>query len=764
MADLPGFERSTAIQPIDTSSGVSEALSEFGANIEPQYNAVTSFAGQWGMQMAQSASNEQARLSGIEAAKNPGQKFLPAFGESDAEFLKSYRYEVKQNSLFEANKLLSSLGSTALKSPTSQSLSDYQNKAQSGIEEILAQVDDSDRPEMKRELMTSYIGNYQKIENAVQRRNQEFMVANRAALMSQRAKNIQNFALDGNVALAEMEYENGVSAINQGEELYKNGSPTGISPDDAENQRTKLREMFLVSNAQGQAQAAAKEGKSEEYLAKLREERPEGITALEHEMMVRGAGSYLNQYEAALSGQRQINYIGYDSDISNGKMTPDKLEEIRDSGSVSEIQMAKLESSYASVSAREQKQAAVFNVMNEQADDPVALANYSPENINNLFSTRLAQLEQSQNAAPGSLGVQGETIIAQGIKAPVDSYQSRMEAGINSGDPETMAMWSQAMQVMNKNNPVGLRGLSKDARSAANLYDAYSSNTQNKGEDAASKALNDVYNVDDNTKEARAEKLKQWNKDKGLNNIAIKNRRIAAGIGANTSIFSKNRLYPDRLTAIYDQLMPSYITRNGNPELAEKELFQDMREVYKPTRTNNREEIMNTPPESILPNWKNWDQNDKVRALKKYVDSVQGLQDNGGFTFQKVEWKNAPNTENLLTDKPLVDGDLIIQVDGKDRKVIVVSDDVTIRSPDGRPSWAFQFLDENGVPQPLLDSRENNSQARWRPDYERLEAEKKKYPMLQITKAQKEREDYLAADIDVSITSSFEGVPYGVGR
>ena len=752
MADLPGLERTVGIQPVDTESDVGKTLNEFASTIEPQYNAVANFAASWGMQVAQNASNEQARLDGIQAAKNPGQKFLPAFGESDAEFLKSYRYEVKQNSLFEANKLLSSLGTTALQSPSSQSLAEYAKNAQSGIGKILSQVDASDKPDMERELMTSYLGNYQKIEGAVRKKNQEFMVANRSALMSQRAKNIQNFALDGNVDLAEAEYQNGIAAINQGEELFKSGSPVGISSDDAEIQRTKLREMYLIANTQGQAQIAAKEGRTEQYLADLRDRRPEGISATEHEMIIRGAGTYLNQYEAALSGQRQINYIGYDAEISNGKMTPDRLDEIRQLNDVSEIQMAKLEANYSSVSAKEQKQVALFNVMNGQSDDPVAMANYSPGNINDLFSARMAQLEQSQNAQPGELGVQGQTIVAQGIRAPVEAYQSRMEAGINSGDPETMAIWSQAMIVMNKNNPAGLKGLSKDARSVANLYDAYSSDTKNKGQDAANKALNDVYNVDEATKTARIDKLKQWNKDKGLNNLAIKNRRIANGIGAHNT-FTSNSLYPDRLTTRYDELMPSYITRNPSAELAEKELFEDMKQVYKPTNTNNREEIMNTPPDSVLPNWKNWDQNDKARALKEYVDSVKELEYNGGFVLNKVDWKNAPDTSNLLTDKPLVKGDLIIQVDGKDRKVIIVSDDVTIRSPDGRPSWAFQFLDDNGVPQPLLDSTANNSQARWRPDYERLEVEKKKYPMLQIQKAQQAREEFLTPEESVTAAS-----------
>lgn len=739
MSDLPGYQRRIAHEGGSASPDVGGAVADFGKTIMPKQNVVADIVGQLGKQVAQSASNERARLAGIEAAKTPGRTLLPAIGESDAEFVKAYRYETVQNGVMHANQLFSKLGTAALKNPTGKSLQEFDQYANKGMQELLQQVDEKDRPDFQREMMNAYQGNLQKIGQAVEKRNGEVLEANRNAQIIQRSNNIQNFALDGNFAGAQKEYQSGMAAIAKGEELFKSGSSSGIPADEALKQREKLKDMLLIATTQGQALKAAKENKSEEFLANLRRNKPEGVSASDHELMVQGAKSYLNNYNSALSGQQEVNYINLQSQIDTGKMTPDMMAGLPASGKVDEVQFAQLQSKFNAQIAKQNQKAERIIKISKDVSDPVAMANYSEEEKNDWFDNRLSLLEQSKGAQPGELGVEGETMIAQSMRSPISSYIKRMEAGIQSSDPEIMAQWSKAMNVMQNNNPDGLRKLDSNARAVANLYNSYSANSMFKGETAAEKALNSVYNIDEDTKTARRNSLKQWYKDKDIaDNPKAKSKHIAEGIGAKNPWYTGGGaiLFPEKLNTIYDTNMPSYIERCVTPELAEKQLFEDLKQIYRESSTNNRREIMANPPDAYISNWKNWRENDKVQALKSYVFENERLENEGQFVLNSVKWKDAPNTENLLTDKPLVEGDLIIQVDGKDRKVIVNSDQVTSNSPEGRPSWSFWYLDDNGVPQPLLDSANGSGNARWRPDYDRLEAEKKKYPMLKIQEAQ----------------------------
>ena len=141
MSDLPEYKRSNAITPMHQPANFQGAFEEMGDSFEPTYHPLLKAAADLGVKVAQDYSNQKARQQGVEDANlKPGREFLPALGESDANYIKSYKQQEYANASANATKLLNSLAFDARKNPTNESLAEFESRSQEGIAKIMNSV------------------------------------------------------------------------------------------------------------------------------------------------------------------------------------------------------------------------------------------------------------------------------------------------------------------------------------------------------------------------------------------------------------------------------------------------------------------------------------------------------------------------------------------------------------------------------------------------------------------------------------------------
>lgn len=693
MSDLPEYQRRIAHEGGSASPNVGAAVADFGKTIIPKQNVVTDIVGKIGSQVAQSASNEQARLAGIEAAKTPGRTLLPTIGESDAEFVKAYRHETKQNAVFESNKLLNKLGNTALKNPTGKSLSEYKMYAEKGIGEILQSVDESDRPDLQRDLMTAYEGNVQKITNAVEKRNAQVMESNRTAQSMQRNQNIQNFGLDGNIAGAQAEYQNGLASIAQGEELFKNGYEFGIPPHEAQSQRMKLKDTFMMSVAQGEAAKAAKEGNSEEFLRDLRENRPEGMSATEHERVVSGTQDYLNHYNSALKGSQNMAFTDAKMELlETGTINVEKYK-----NQVSPKQLQELDLMMIEKNLKSSQQAITSGYIYENKDNPMMMSSVSDKEMNELY----------QSAINPNAPLRDKATWASQFQRPIGAFQNQVESFMKSNNPENIGEAAKVIRMLNNNNPIALDGVSAKVLSAARQYTDGIEGGMLEA-DVLPLVAESLRPIHDKEYSQRVENLSNEKKKLGLDKPVQAWTRISKACNIGSGYMNAGIVYS------FNQNFDNYYMQTGDPVESKNLAAMAINKAGGETEFNGFMQWMPAPPEkryNVGGKGVAWVKKDFIKQTLSLCEQSRKAFDEGAaseyYELEKSKVLDDPQYEPYLSNQKIK----IARIDATGKKkegyLMMQGDNATGLPEEGQePSYGiYMSIDGNVTSIPIPGTR-----------------------------------------------------------
>lgn len=717
----PEYQRRQTIQPAASptgfngaSSGLSEAFESFGA---------------LSSQIASNAAQESARIRGQEAGKTPGNAPGFAITSVDKTYKEAYIEESTKVLGTNADRLMDklSLEFSKIPNPTGNDLVKFQEEATQGLSAIV----DLGAPEVKRDLSRSVFQRFDadsmRLALSVEKADRERILANFNNATDANLVNIFNYSKRGMNDAVEDSYQTQLRNLDSvrsliGEDKFVQGMLAAkMSKDSA------LAEAGLDKAYEEQGELAAIE-----YLKKFATSNHSGITESERDAIV---PQLYNRYVKSSSIKNMDDTIHYSNAEVERQNSPnqilpvDRMQFYQENLSPTRFNELQIQNIKAQRAASEDS--ALAAAMVKDFGSSQAMLNYSGKQKDQVFKA-LMKYDKEQTdilGQPYDNPILRAAQLAQNIKAPVTVFLDSLAIAAKFGDTAEFEQAGQAIKAMQVNNPIGLQGLDKDARAAAQLFNHYRLNTQYSGEEAAEKARNDVYGIDEDTKISRGNRYRDILKDKGLTDEDSFTKFVANNVGA-TGWFS-NSAYPSGLINKVRELLPSYFERSGNWDIATNDLFDDLKNIYKETTINNRSEIMVMPPESVLPNAPNWISNDKAAAFKELVNSVQQSKVSGGYVLQDLEWNNAPDFKDMFT-KNLVSGDLKASVNGVERKIIIVSDDVTQLSTTKTPSWAFMYLDDNGIPQPIMDSKEMGGIARWYPDLEGLAQQQAKYPGQQL--------------------------------
>ncbi len=752
MSDLPKYERRNQITPAAQPTGFSNSgtnknalnmqhLNSAGEGLKQVGNAfinaqqttadkgrVWEQIGQFSNQLAQNAANQRAREEGIKAAQDPTRQIYPEFTQTGAEFANAFKQEQSANINFHGERLINQLANSVKRNLNAQSLDEFQNQAETGLNELVSQSSSDMAPQIKRNLISNYESTFAQLSGALYEKEQAYKRSQNNVMYESGKKTQQNLALQGDFGAAGQKLIDNLNFIAN---LESNGE---ITPEQAYARSEEIHKQLDVNRAQ--KEWLDNHNISEESGAKFIRDLVESndLDPDTKEAVVSGVLQYRSNYRAAQNVQQTIEYSNANLDLAEGRMTPERLDYYSEIGRLSHHDITQLKLSLAKNAAKDYQKTELVQDISKISHDAVEMSKVSKEDKNTYFKYMVEtdRLNVESKGGEYSQPILRQARLASTINSPISVFQGQLESAIQFGTPEQLEEAGKAIQMLTNVNKNALDGLDKNARSASSLYNHYRLDTQR--EDPASLARNAVYNVDEATKKTRAEQATTYMRQKDYNDPGVVKQHLASALGAK-NWFSKNSVFPDALVAKYQAALPSYIERSGNEKIADQELTSDLAQVYKPTNINNRNELMPYPPESVLEPAGYWVENDRVRAFQQMSEANTLMAKNKEFILNRVEFE--PLDLSDLISKPLVNGSLKAKVDGVERKIVIKSDDLTKLPGTRGPSWSFWFLDDNNIEQPIMDSRYSNGPARWYPDYQLKEEQLAKYRDWQYVEAKK---------------------------
>lgn len=769
--ELPDYQRKTAITPAASPVGFTQASMELGKSYE--------IFGAMSAKIATNAAQERAQLQGVKAAQeNPAIQAGISLNQTDAVFNNSVRIE--------KNKILANQGAlitdkinfeyAKILNPTGKDLESYQQNMSEALGDILSLSDPLHKGDLSRAFeQTMSAGMYQlaaRVENANLTKMKD--IATNAS--KNNLTNVVDYYRLGMNKAAEDSYNQERSNIESTRELL--GEAVTKTKLDALDLTRDIGiyggQMMRLQESKG-TEAAAK------YFRDFVEHIPSGMLPSRHQEVAaelyRMQGNYMRQ--VGIDQSIQNSKAQLELAANDGILPPDRWEDIRNKVSPEQYNHLLLTSMKAQQASKELMEDMNFVLAN--GGNVVAMSNLSPDKINKVFDGFMKQMAQYAQETGQEFNpiLEGANVAAH-IAAPISSYRNMLENAVLFADPEQAAQAGEAIRKLERDNPIALKGLSKDAKDISALFNNYRLNTQYSGAEALQQAKNDIYNVSPEERTRRAaifaEYMKVNNYEKDPDKWAD---HVAAGIDAPKSGFIGFRKYmmPSDVPTKARMLMGSYVERFGNVKTAEEEMFKDLNAVYKETNTNNRREKMAYPPNVALKdlNIGEWEDNDKALALYRFVKQNEKLKAKpGSFIFNDISWPENPFDQYMQIDgKPiefngdgtmsvdgeritnqqfydampdaitlekLIKGDTEIMIDGVKRKVIIKSDEITQLSADSMPSWAFAYLDDNGVDQPIMGINQSGGNVRWYPSFGLLDSQKKRIPKWQQDAANLARE------------------------
>ncbi len=723
MADLPEYKRSVGITPAGSSGDFQGAMSRVAQS--------EAMIGDIGAGLAQTASNEKARLDGIEAAKNPGRELFPAFTQSDKAFVQAYKEEEYSSLLYQGSKYLNDSYELAAKNPTAASLNSYEKNAEKALEGYLSNSQADMAPNLQRALGQMYDSKYYQLAHAVEAKNKKDMTTSFKLGFGTDMDNVGNFHLQGMHEAGNEAYTRNVQRIN-------NALANDLITAD---QASEYKKAALVDNQSKYMTYRALENEKEaagegyDLLKFMADNRDDALTPLQQEQVNRNVKSALDTRQSMIATQQQLDYTKARGMLESGELTPANMIDIQEQ--LSAQQFATFENEVARYNAKANQTTQALNSMAPNFGDAAAMSQYSNKQMDAVFEQMLQQqkgnAERDGEEFTGSLIEQAT--IAQGIKREVPMLTKQMDAAINFGSPEQALDAVRAYQMLKTNNEVSVQSIDPKTKAVGRLYELYANDTSNTPSEALNRARGDVYGVSEDVRVERQENMKDYMKAKNLNTYDGKINHITKALDTN-HWFSENEIVPAGITTKYIELLADMSAVTPLAGDADALVIEELRKTYKKTRTNNRAEIMKIPPESVLPNVGNFIENDKVRALKEFVENNAAIRKSGGMTFNELSWDDAPDTTQDLRGDRLVKGDLSINIDGKKRKVIIVTDQVTERPSGNNYSWAFNYIDDKLRQVPLMDLTNPQAVARWTPNTRYLFDKQNEFEQEQMREAQ----------------------------
>ena len=450
--------------------------------------------------------------------------------------------------------------------------------------------------------------------------------------------------------------------------------------------------------------------------------------------------AYSWSISTAISGQQQLVFANTSNKLdANVQMTPTELSTAKEE--MGPKLAAKLDHQILMGGAATRKINNESQGVLQNFDNPIFLSNVTPAPINHAVDKVIIPQAEAQKGEPLTLTEQSQLLST--FKAPVQSFQNRISAGLQYGDMNQRLDAARALAVAKEKNPILVKGMTKDEMALADMYASKALDPKYQTPDGADKIRDEIYKVDEDTQKERARQVNTYVKDHQLNDaIVLKNATVKA-LGLKPS---KELKLPAGLTNVYMNLIRDNILRTGDTKQARDAADFEIKQNY---GQDNNGKVKFMPPEKVYTNLGYVLQNDKLRAVKEMVDVNKKIKADGGYPLHDIEWPDEPDLSDLLKE-PITKGPVKLKIDGHLRELEFDSDLTTQFSTSDDMSWSLGYVNEYGIVNPLINPNSRMGTYRFVPNKELyIEAQNNSKIIQNITKH--EMSDYEKQQLDIAL-------------
>lgn len=628
MANIPSYERQTAINPARGNSGIQQAFTHAAQSFQTGVQAPRALDN-FIADANQQSANQMAREAGTKAATAPGQSFL-VLGESGKHFVDAYHREEGQIASFNGTQGLQKIYGLAdqERRPTQSTLEAYKKEGLGVIEENLQGLPPSTQAAVRRSLMEAYGSDLHRLSKKVNDSDFQTLREQSELNYSQKTKMMDESALDGYGNDARRYQQEAEAILDNAAHLHL------ITPEQAFSKREELQKRLELNLINGEALEKAKEGNSAEWLRDLAEgDRLAHLPAALRQDVIESARRTIGSYDSALASSRFIDMAQAKQEAEAGTLTTERLDYYKER--LGDEDTARL---MLKVSEKARKQAKFHQQVIDigtYANVPMWLAqNTTPEEISK-YTTSILNSAQEKVGRP--LSMQEESQLFSGLKVENPVLKQHLTSAMISGDPELMKDASLAIDNLSRNNPNAISGMSEKQKAMALQISELTAGGSTT-EAAIAVATGNIINVSPQDIEKRNAVISGGHEFKQYRNVDLWKSNAASITGFDSGMISDGLAYD-----VFNQLKAAYMI-HGDMTMAQKYAKAAVSRVWGETTINGSPEVMKTPPDLLMPN------GDKI--VKAQLErQVEGL-----TTASKEKYDSDPNTMwHYELEKPLTE-------------------------------------------------------------------------------------------------------------
>lgn len=699
--DLPEYQRRSAIQP--------QAQPQDYVGSVTQANAGVNYIGDIGHQVAKHASQEISRMQAIEAAKTPGRLLLPAFTPSDQAFVETYKAQEYATAIQSGGKELSRIGFESLKRPTAESLALYDQESADTIEQLAQQLTPENAQRVRDVLGVDALNQRYKIEASIFKRDEEFLNQNFQNAYEQTLKSISDAMALDDEKTADIILQTTSNIIDNPDITYNLSASA----------RIKLKEVLHQTKENAAFREEMLEAIGNNKVAeKLSELTNEPFTSTN----MRKAEVMLDTYKQNLvltAARDDLILDGMRRKMAEGTLNP--AEVIVAKEQVDPSRFSGFEVEYAKWLSSRAQSANVYDYFVANKDNALNLTSLAPKQLDGAFSQYVQNEAQKRGVEPS---LQLEAALAAGVDAPIPSFNKKLNAGINSGNPKVAAMASSIYGALSVGNPNAVSGVTDSAGQKAETWNRLLST----GTDPE-QAYKDISKMYDNVTTAQLrEREEMWPRllsSQKIGTIDKQKNKVASTLGLKASIM------PEGLALEFIDTARAKYMASGNFDDAWANTAIQMAQIYSQTDFNGFDQVMRNAPDKFMPT-------EQVKAMKlnraeqlfaginKSFDDPKEIRGLYSYSMSKQASRNVPNTVGIglagLTTAYGLPRESKIALERKDNSgnitkgiLVVMPDKYTDFPPEGvLLSYGMYFkADGQSQFQPIYDTDKDYSNARF---------------------------------------------------
>lgn len=445
--DLPEYTRQQGITPAASPQGFDTAMAEVASS--------TNIISQLGTQISQMASNEQARLAGLEAGKTPGRVLLPAFTESDQEFVKAYKAQEYNIAAISASKALETFSFEAKKMPSNKSLETFNQQMGEYVQNNIDILSADTVQELKPKFEAQILGVNHEIQQAVFNKNQKFMQDGLKQSITQSEKDVEQLISQGLYQEAEKVKE------RQKNELDSDWAAYMFAPEIRQGIKKEIDDSYLRATYRKTMTDAFKvPGLAEELLQDAAKLSPSLENLMKQEVYL---ATYKN-HRALVRSTDEIKLAQATFDLEADQMTPVKMLTLKEE--ISAPAYADFEVKVARHLRKNKEDETHADYLLDNSRDAIALANLTDAQLNEGFATLL---KRGAQAAGQNLTFEQEAMMAEQLEATIPSFNKKLSGGINSNNPEMAVKSARMYANLFDKNPTSVAGIDAKSKAKAEL-------------------------------------------------------------------------------------------------------------------------------------------------------------------------------------------------------------------------------------------------------------------------------------------------------